>query len=130
MNASTTTTGTPISKGALRAGWIISGLCILFFLFDSITKIIKEHHSVEGSAAIGWPVDAVQGIGITLLISTILFIIPRTVILGAILITGYLGGAVAIMVRVGEAFYFPVALGVLVWLGLWLRNVKVRTILA
>ncbi|WP_353721182.1 DoxX family protein [Dyadobacter sp. 676] len=116
------------NKGVL-AGKIISALCILFLLFDAVMKVIKESHSIEGSAALGWPVDQVQNIGIALLISTILYIIPRTAILGAILITGYLGGAIAIMVRVGQPLYFAAVFGVLVWAGLYLRDEKVRQLI-
>ncbi|TLV03740.1 DoxX family protein [Dyadobacter luticola] len=116
------------NKAAL-AGKIISGLCILFLLFDAIMKVIKESHSIEGSAQLGWPVDQVQNIGIALLISTILYIIPRTAILGAILITGYLGGAIAIMVRAGQPLYFAAVFGILVWAGLYLRDEKLRELI-
>lgn len=118
----------PSSKAVL-AGKIISALCILFLLFDAIMKIIKESHSIEGSAQLGWPVDQVQSIGIALLISTILYIIPRTAILGAILLTGYLGGAIAIMVRAGQPLYFAAVFGILVWAGLYLRDEKLRKLI-
>ncbi|MCR8556711.1 DoxX family protein [Mucilaginibacter sp. BJC16-A38] len=117
------------SKASLCIGWIISGLCILFFLFDSITKIIKEEHSVKGSVQLGWPEHAIQGIGIALLISTILYLIPRTSILGAILLTGYLGGAIAIMIRAEQQLYFASVFGLLVWLGLYLRIPELHKIL-
>jgi hypothetical protein len=110
-------------------GKIISALCILFLLFDAVGKVIRESHHVEGSAALGWPADQVQSIGIALLISTILYIIPRTAILGAILVTGYLGGAIAIMVRVGQPLYFAAVFGVLVWAGLYLRDEKLRALI-
>ncbi|NIJ52772.1 DoxX family protein [Dyadobacter arcticus] len=111
------------------AGKIISAICILFLLFDSIMKVIKESHSIEGSAQLGWPVDQVQSIGIALLISTILYIIPRTAMLGAILITGYLGGAIAVMVRAGQPLYFALVFGILVWAGLYLRDEKIRALI-
>ncbi|MEO6285524.1 MAG: DoxX family protein [Dyadobacter sp.] len=117
------------SNKGLLAGKIISALCILFLLFDAIMKIIKESHSIEGSAQLGWPVDQVQSIGIVLLIATILYIIPRTAILGAILLTGYLGGAIAIMVRAGQPLYFALTFGVLVWAGLYLRDEKLRKLI-
>ncbi|WP_031529126.1 DoxX family protein [Dyadobacter crusticola] len=116
------------SKGVL-AGKIISALCVLFLLFDSIMKVIKESHSIEGSAQLGWPVDQVQSIGIVLLLSTVLYIIPRTAVLGAILLTGYLGGAIAIMVRAGQPLYFALVFGILVWVGLCLRDDKVKRII-
>lgn len=119
----------PRTDKAALAGKIISALCILFLLFDAVGKVIKESHHIEGSAALGWPVDQVQNIGIALLISTILYIIPRTSILGAILITGYLGGAIAIMVRAGQPLYFASVFGVLVWAGLYLRDEKIRALI-
>ena len=117
------------SKTSLWIGWIISGLCILFLLFDAIMKIIKEEHSVKGSVQLGWPEHAIQGIGIALLISTILYLIPKTSILGAILLTGYLGGAIAIMIRAEQSLYFALVFGLLVWLGIYLRDEKLRAII-
>ncbi|WP_342087593.1 DoxX family protein [Dyadobacter sp. OTU695] len=119
----------PRTDKAALVGKIISALCILFLLFDAGGKVIMESHHVEGSAALGWPADQVQSIGIALLISTILYIIPRTAILGAILITGYLGGAIAVMVRAGQPLYFAAVFGVLVWAGLYLRDEKIRALI-
>jgi sorbitol-specific phosphotransferase system component IIC len=109
-----------------KAGIVISILCILFLLFDAIMKIIGERHSIEGSAQLGWPVEKVSALGILLLICTVIYAIPRTLILGAILLTAYLGAATAIMVRVGSPFYFPVIFGILVWAGPFLRVPKLR----
>ena len=119
------------SKAALWTGWIITTLVTLFMLFDAIMKIVKEAHSVEGSTQLGWPVEHIQDIGIALLISTILYAIPRTAILGAILLTGYLGGAAAVMVRAmmpGHPFLFPVVVGILAWAGIYFRDAKLRTL--
>src|ERR1700744_1887509 len=66
------------TKGRLWTGRIISGICILFLLFDAITKIFKEHHTIEASAKLGWPVDTLQPLGVVLLLCTILYAIPRT----------------------------------------------------
>jgi hypothetical protein len=121
-------TNTP-SKTSLWIGWIISGLCILFLLFDAIMKIIKEEHSIKGSVQLGWPEHAIQSIGIVLLICTILYLIPKTSILGAVLLTGYLGGAIAIMIRAEQPLYFALVFGLLVWLGLYLRDKKLHAIL-
>lgn len=111
------------------AGKIISGLCIAFLLMDAVMKVVKDPRSMEGSVQLGWPSDAVQAIGIALLISTILYLIPRTAILGAILLTGYLGGAIAIMVRAGQSLYFALVFGILVWAGLYLRDEKIRSLI-
>ncbi|SDF74578.1 DoxX-like family protein [Dyadobacter soli] len=110
-------------------GKIISILCVLFLLVDAIMKVIAHPISIEGSVALGWPADQVQSIGTALLVSTILYIIPRTAILGAILITGYLGGAIAVMVRAEQPLYFAATFGVLVWAGLYLRDERVRAMI-
>jgi len=120
---------TKTSTAALWSGRIILGLVVLFLLVDAIMKVVKATVSIEGSVKLGWPADAVQGIGIVLLISTILYTIPRTAVLGAILITGYLGGAIAIMIRAGEPCYFPIIFGVLIWAPIYLRDEKLRALI-
>ena len=117
------------SNAALWTGRILSILCVLFLLVDALMKVANAAPSVEGSIQLGWPEQFVQGIGIVLLICTILYVIPRTAILGAILLTAYLGGAISIMVRVSQPYYFPLIFGVLVWAGLFLRDEKLRTII-
>ncbi|MEP7143261.1 MAG: DoxX family protein [Ferruginibacter sp.] len=123
----------PVSKKAIWAGRIISGLCILFLLADAIMKVAKTAPSVEGSIQLGWPEQSIQSIGILLLCCTVLYIIPRTAIAGAVLLTGFLGGATAIMIRAdipGHPYFFPVVLGILIWFGLFLRDEKLRTLIA
>lgn len=117
-----------ISKSSLWAGWIISGLVILFLLLDAVMKIIKEKHSIDGSVKLGWPVEHVPTIGFILLVCVILYAIPRTAVLGAVLITGYLGGAVAVMMRTPEPYYFPLVFGVLTWAGIYFRNAKLQAL--
>ncbi|MBC9933233.1 DoxX family protein [Chitinophaga qingshengii] len=123
--AHTTTIPAP-AKSVRLTGRIISIIVILFALFDAIMKIIKNHYSMEGSVALGWPASQVQFIGFVLLIATILYAIPRTAVLGAILITAYLGGAVAIMIRVAQPFWFPVLFGILTWAALYLQDNTIR----
>lgn len=113
----------------LWAGRIISTLVVLFLLFDGIIKLIKPDYVVGATVKLGYPESVIFGIGLVLLISTNLYIFPRTSILGAILLTGYLGGATATHVRVGDPFYFPVIFGVLVWVGLYLRDSRLRTLI-
>jgi uncharacterized membrane protein (UPF0182 family) len=128
--SSTTVTATT-SKGMLWTGRVISGLVVLFMLFDSITKIMKESHSVDATAKMGFPANTVVGIGLALLIGVILYVIPRTSILGAILIVGYLGGAVATNVRAQSPVFnsiFAITFGILTWLGLYLREVRLRAL--
>lgn len=120
------------SKGMRWTGLIIMILVVLFLLVDAIMKVLETTPSVEGSVQLGWPSEGVQGIGIVLLIATVLYVIPRTAILGAILITGYLGGATAIMIRAnvpGHPYLFPVFMGVLVWAGLYLRDAALRALI-
>src|SRR5437016_4100446 len=117
------------SKATSWTGWIITGLVVLFLLVDAVMKVIKATPSMEGSTQLGWPAELVQSIGIILLLSTIIYCIPRTAIIGAILLTAYLGGAVSIMLRAGVPWYFPVIFGVLVWVGLGLRDVKTRALI-
>jgi len=117
------------SKASFITGTVISVLCILFLLFDAIGKIVLEKHAISASAKLGWAETTLPGMGITLLISTVLYIFPKTKILGAILLTAYLGGATATMVRVGQPFYFSVIFGILVWLGAYLTNSKLRDLL-
>ena len=120
------------SKAGLWAGWIITGLCTLFMLMDATMKIMMEKHAVDSAPQLGWPVDLIQPVGIVLLISTILYVIPRTCVLGAILLTGYLGGAVAIMLRAqapGHPFVFPVIIAVLVWAGIFFRDARLRSLI-
>jgi hypothetical protein len=109
----------------LWAGWIISGLVVLFLAFDGVTKIIKVANVVEASEQLGVPSHTLRGIGIVLLACTAVYSIPQTAVLGAILLTGYLGGATAIHVRAGSGVFpvaFSVAFGALAWGGLVLRE--------
>lgn len=126
---SSPTQTTTISKSALWAGRIVSALMVVFLLSDAIVKLIKLAPAVEGTVKLGYPVGVVVPLGIVLLISVVLYAIRRTCVLGAILLTGYLGGATATQVRLSDPlFLFPVAFGVLVWLGLYLRDERLRTL--
>ena len=122
-----------ISKKSILAGHIVSGLVVLFLGADAAMKVLKTRLAVEGDARLGYPENTVVGIGILLLLCTLLYVLPRTSILGAILLTGYLGGAVATHVRVGNPWLgyvlLPVYIGVLVWGSLFLRDPRIRTLL-
>ena len=117
------------SKAILWTGRIITVLCVLFLMVDGGMKAVKALPSMEGSVQLGWPENLVQGAGLILLGCTLLYVIPRTAILGAILLTGYLGGATAIMVRTETPYLFPIIFGVFVWAGLFLRNEKLRKLI-
>ena len=121
-----------ISSTRLWAGRIMSGLPALFLLVDAGMKLFKPPVVVEATKQLGYPESAIIGIGVVLLASTLLFLVPRTSVLGAILVTGYLGGAVATQVRVSPPLFnvvFPVILGALLWGGLWLRDNRLRAML-
>src|SRR5262245_48266691 len=111
-----------IPKKVVWAGWIMSALPVLLLLFSGIMKLMKPASVVEGFVHLGYAESQALGIGIVELASAVIYIIPRTAVLGAILLTGYLGGAVATHVRVGEPFFAAVLLGILVWGGLYLRD--------
>ena len=119
----------PVSKKRLWAGRIISALPVLMLLLSGVTKLAKPAFVVEGFAGLGYPESLVLGIGIVEIVCTVIYMIPRTSVLGAILVTGYLGGATATHVRVGDPFFGPVILGVLVWFGLYLRDDRLRALI-
>ena len=117
------------SKKSLWAGRIICALVVVFLLFDCSLKILRLAPAMEANARLGYPASVILPIGITELICVILFIIPRTSILGTILLTGYLGGATATQVRLEDPwFFFPVVIGGLVWGGLFLRDERLRAL--
>lgn len=120
------------SKKMVWAGRIVSGLPVLFLLLDGVMKLIKPAPVVQTTTQLGYMESSIVGMGVALLASTILYAIPRTAVLGAILLTGYLGGAVATHVRVGGPLFsivFPVIFGVLIWGGLWLRDQRLRALI-
>lgn len=126
-------TGQPaISKTRLWTGRIISTLVALFLLMDGVMKLVKPAPVVEATVKLGYPESVIVGLGIVLTTCTLLYLVPATSTLGAILLTGYLGGAVATHVRVGDPWstiLFPVLFGALVWGGLWLRDERLRRLL-
>ncbi len=121
-----------VSKGPLWAGRIISWLLALFLLADGIMKLMKLPFVVQETMRLGYTERVIVPLGVVLIICTILYLIPRTAVLGAILLTAYLGGAVATHVRAGEPVFsvvFAIVFGVLVWLGLYLRNPTLRLLI-
>jgi hypothetical protein len=122
----------PLSKKRLWAGRILSALPALFLLLDGIMKLVKPVPVVEATVRLGYPESVILGLGIVLIACTVIYVIPRTSILGAILLTGYLGGATATHVRVGDPLFpilFPVVVSVLVWGGLFLRDDRLCTLI-
>jgi len=121
-----------ISKGAIWAGRIISGFVVLFLLLDSTMKLFKPKFVVDANLELGYSEHLIIPIAVVLLVCVILYVIPQTAILGAILLTGYLGGAVATHVRVGAGLFpivFAAGFGVLLWAGLFFRDQRLRSLL-
>jgi hypothetical protein len=119
----------PTPKALFWGGWVVTMLPVLMLVMSAIMKFAKPKEVVEGFAKLGYNENLALGLGILELTCTILYLIPQTAVLGAILLTGYLGGATATHVRVGDPYYTPVILGVLVWLGLFLRDARFRALL-
>jgi hypothetical protein len=126
----TTTQAIPLSQGMIWTGRVITALVALFLIFDSAVKLLKTPQAVQGTVQLGYPESTIVPIGITLLVSLVLYLIPRTSILGAILLTGYLGGATTSMVRVSSSWIlFPVFIGLLAWAGIYFRDPQLRALI-
>ncbi len=123
------TTKSGASKYMIWAGYVMSALPVLMLLFSAAMKFARPAPVVEGFAHLGYPESLALPLGLIELTCTILYVFPRTAVLGAILLTGYLGGAVATHVRIGEPFIMPAVLGVLVWGGLFLRDPRIRALI-
>jgi hypothetical protein len=116
----------------LWTGRVLTALPVLFLVFDGAMKLVQPEPVVKATVGLGYPQSVLTGLGIVLLTCTLLYLLPRTAVLGAILLTGYLGGAVASHVRVGEGWFptfFPAIFGALLWGGLYLRDSRLRQLL-
>ena len=120
-------------KWRYRTGLAVSALPVLFLLFDCVIKLLKIQPVVESFAQLGYPDSLARGIGLLALACLTLYVLPRTAILGAILLTGFLGGAISTHLRIGDPLFshvlFPAYVGVLVWSGLFLRDDTLRALL-
>jgi|SRR5689334_6741774 len=133
LSAPTTTTH-PISRAASLAGTVLTVLLTAFMLFDAVPKILQLPFVVQATEAMGFAASAVPVIGSVLLVCLALYLVPRTAILGAVLLTGYLGGAVCAQLRIEAPLFstmlFPVYFGTLVWVALYLRSPQLRRVVA
>jgi DoxX-like family len=122
-----------LSGKSLWTGRVLSALVVLFLIMDSVMKFVKPAPVVEAFGHLGLPLGLTTPVGVICLACVLLYAIPRTAVLGAVLLTGYLGGAVAIHLRAGDPLFshvlFPVYMGAIVWIGLYLRDVRVRGLL-
>lgn len=121
----------PISNRLVWTGRVLTGLAVAFLFLDSAIKLVPIPAVVESCQHLGFPSALMRNVGLILAASTLLHLIPRTQVLGTLLLTAYLGGATAILVRIGDPFWFPVLMGVILWAGLGLRRPRLlRTLLA
>jgi len=128
---SSVATANPVSKKMLWAGYVVSTLPVLMLIMSGVMKVMLPPDAEKGFGELGWPMKYAIALAVVELGSTLLYIIPQTAVLGAILLTGYLGGAIATHVRIGDvgSITIPVILGVLIWLGLFLRDDRVRDLI-
>lgn len=121
------------SKAAVWTGRVLGGLAAAFLVFDSIGKLLRVQPVIDGTVGLGYPVGVIIPLGVTLLTCVLVYLVPRTAVLGALLLTGYLGGAVATHVRVGNPLFthtlFPTYVAALLWGGLMLRDRRLRAFL-
>ena len=122
-------TSAPTSKTLFWTGSIVSALPVLVLLMSGVMKLVKPPMVTEGFEHLGWPDFLALNLGILEVGCTLIYLIPRTSVLGAILLTGYIGGAIATHARIGEPIYTQAILGVLVWLGLYLRDARLRVLI-
>ena len=116
------------SKGMMWTGRVISGVVVLMLCFSAVMKMIHHEEVIKEFTRLGWP-DVIVGLGIVELVCAILYAIPQTTVLGAILLTGYLGGAIATHVRIEDPYIGPAIGGMLVWLGIFLRDARLRQLI-
>lgn len=122
------------TRRGTRTGAVLSGLVAAFLLLDGVAHLLRPEVVLDATAALGFTAGAAVVMGVVQLVCLALYVVPRTAVLGAVLLTGYLGGAVAAQLRIeaplGSTLLFPVYVGVALWAGLWLRDARVRGLLA
>jgi len=125
---STTTLGAGNSRTSLWTGRVLTGLVVTFLLLDAIAKLMVLVPVVEGTRQLGYAVGVIRPLGVLLAAATLLHVFPRTQLVGALLLTAYLGGATATHVRSGTPFWFPVAMGAILWIAYCLRSPSLRAL--
>ena len=126
---STNTPPAPVSKKILWTGRGLSTLPVLLLLFSAVMKFAQPPEVAKGFEHLGWSMSLVNVLGVLEVVCVIIYLIPRTAILGAILLTGYLGGAIATCLRVGDSYIMQFLLGVMLWGGLYLRDARLRALI-
>ena len=118
---------TPVaSRAQVWTGRVLTGLIVAFLVLDATGKLIPLAPVIEGTQRLGYAVEIIRPLGVVLAVSTLLHVLARTQLLGAVLLTAYLGGATATLVRAGMPFWFPVAMGALLWISYYLRSPRLR----
>ncbi|TVZ15282.1 DoxX family protein [Maribacter sp. MAR_2009_72] len=120
-----------VSKGMLWTSYVLQGIVVLMFLMGAITNLMQTEMAVEGAVSMGYPEGSVVYLGVVLLIATVLYAIPKTMFIGALLLTAWLGGAVATHIIHGDPIgntLFPVIFGIVVWASIMLRNTQLRAL--
>jgi hypothetical protein len=124
---------TTLPSKTVWIGRVLSALAILLLSFDAVIKLLRLPVAVEGTTQLGYPGSVVLGIGIVEFVCLVLYVVPHTSVLGAILFTGYLGGAIATHVRIGSPLFthvlFPIYVAVLIWGGLYAREHRLRSLI-
>ena len=119
----------PVSTAARWTGWILGVVPSLLLLFSAVMKLMRPPEVIKGFTDLGWPDRLAVSIGVVELVCTIVYLVPQTAVLGAILLSGYLGGAMATHVRLEQPFFMQFLIGVVLWLGLYLRDRRLRALL-
>jgi len=119
----------PTSRTSRLIGRVLTGLVVAFLLFDALGKLLVLAPVVAATQKIGFAPGVIRPLGVVLGLSTLLHLLPRTQLIGALLVTAYLGGATATMVHAGQSFWFPVAMGAIFWLAYTLRSPSLRALI-
>lgn len=130
MTPSSTTVLTQSAPATAKIGWVLGGLAAAFLVFDGVIHVLMLQPVIDSAVALGYPLQAMRAIGVLELACLVLYLVPRTSILGAVLLTGYLGGAMSAQVRVESPLFstalFPVYVAIAVWGALYLRDADLR----
>jgi hypothetical protein len=122
------TTPQPASKALVITGWVLTILPSLMLIMSAVMKFTQPPDVIEGMNKLGWDPSLALGLGIVELACVVIYLVPQTAVLGAILLTGYLGGAIATHVRLNDSYTIPVILGIVIWAALYLRDVRLRAL--
>ncbi len=130
LDHGSSSTTTPLASAKTWSARVLRALLVLFLVMDGAGKVLRLAPYVEGTARVGYPASSLVPLGLVLLACTALYVLPRTAVLGAVLLTGYFGGAIATHVRLGEPFWMALVFGVLVWATLYVADERVAILIS